>query len=184
MFMTGKIYKPEDKFLCSFMNFCSDCFEPIEDNEQIDLASNTDKVEPKFKVGDWVVTSYGEVSQVISVDKDCDGYTLDNNNYFSGTWCDMYHLWTIDDAKDGDVLVCNEEVLLFKSYSSVQGRISLYCWYNGHTNNFHSKVVADILMSTRNRICPATKEQRDLLFQKMKEAGYEWDAENKKLKTI
>ena len=32
--------------------------------------------------------------------------------------------------------------------------------------------------------CPATKEQRDLLFQKMKEAAYEWDAEKKKLKKI
>ena len=30
-FMKGQIYKPEDKFLCSLMNFCSDCFEPIED---------------------------------------------------------------------------------------------------------------------------------------------------------
>ena len=31
---------------------------------------------------------------------------------------------------------------------------------------------------------PATKEQRELLFQKMKEAGYEWDAEKKELKKI
>lgn len=31
---------------------------------------------------------------------------------------------------------------------------------------------------------PATKEQRDLLFQKMKEGGYEWDAEKKELKKI
>ena len=31
---------------------------------------------------------------------------------------------------------------------------------------------------------PASKEQRDLLFQKMKEAGYEWDAEKKELKKI
>ena len=29
---------------------------------------------------------------------------------------------------------------------------------------------------------PATKEQRDLLFAKMKEAGYEWDADKKELK--
>lgn len=29
---------------------------------------------------------------------------------------------------------------------------------------------------------PATKEQRDLLFQKMKEASYEWDAEEKELR--
>ena len=31
---------------------------------------------------------------------------------------------------------------------------------------------------------PATKIQRDLLFQKMKEAGYEWNAEKKELKEI
>ena len=33
-FVKGEIYKPEDKFLCSLMNFCSDCFEPIEDGEK------------------------------------------------------------------------------------------------------------------------------------------------------
>ncbi len=33
-------------------------------------------------------------------------------------------------------------------------------------------------------IHPATKEQRDLLFQKMEEAGYEWDGEKKELKKI
>ena len=31
---------------------------------------------------------------------------------------------------------------------------------------------------------PATKEQRDLLFRKMKEAGYEWDADKKELRKI
>lgn len=31
-------------------------------------------------------------------------------------------------------------------------------------------------------VTPATKEQRNLLFQKMKEVCYEWDAENKELK--
>ena len=31
---------------------------------------------------------------------------------------------------------------------------------------------------------PATKEQRDFLFQKMKEEGYEWDPVKKELKKI
>ena len=31
---------------------------------------------------------------------------------------------------------------------------------------------------------PATKEQRDLLFQKMREAGYEWNEEKKELRKI
>ena len=92
--------------------------------------------------------------------------------------------WTIQDAKDGDILACNEEILLFKSYSALQGRISLYCWYNGHTNNFHSKEVIDMLLTTRNKICPATKEQRDALMKAMSDAGYEWDAEKKELKKL
>ena len=33
-------------------------------------------------------------------------------------------------------------------------------------------------------LIPATKEQRNLLFAKMKEAGYEWDAEKLELKKI
>lgn len=94
---------------------------------------------------------------------------------------DEMHIWTIQDAKDGDVLACNEEILLFKSYS-VQGRISLYCWYNGQTNNFHNKEVIDISLNKRNKICPATKEQRDTFMKAMNDAGYEWDAEKKELK--
>ena len=35
-----------------------------------------------------------------------------------------------------------------------------------------------------DNVYPATKEQRDLLFQKMKEAEYEWDADKKELKKI
>lgn len=186
-FMTGKIYKPEDKFLCGFMNFCSDCFEPIEDSEQIDLASNTDKVDSKFKVGDWVVTSYGEVSQVISVDKDCDGYTLDNGNYFSGSWCENYHLWTIDDAKDSDVLVdCNkdEDILMFRRIGNTEWDdvIDYHCYYSCLRKAFCVQKGVEYWGTTNDhKLKPATKEQRDLLFSKMKKAGYKWDSEHKQL---
>lgn len=37
------------------------------------------------------------------------------------------------------------------------------------------------LLLSRYDFYPATKEQRNLLFTKMKEAGYEWDAEKKEL---
>ena len=146
-----------------------------------------DKVEPKFKVGDWVVFNNKHQS-IYQVEKIEDGYYILRHTH-GGTFrvCVLHdeslRLWTIEDGKDGDVLACNEEILLFKSYS-VQGRISLYCWYNGQTNNFHNKEVSDTSLTTRNKICPATKEQRDLLFQKMKDAGYEWDAEKKELKKI
>ncbi len=50
-FVKGLTYKPEDKFLCSLMNFCSDCFEPIEDGGK----KPADKVEPKFHEGDMII---------------------------------------------------------------------------------------------------------------------------------
>ena len=44
MFMIGEIYEAKDKFLCSFMNLCSDCFEPIEDNKQNPAWSKEDEM--------------------------------------------------------------------------------------------------------------------------------------------
>ena len=91
--------------------------------------------------------------------------------------------FTIQDSKDGDILACNEEILLFKSYS-VQERISLYCWYNGQTNNFHNKEVVDVSLNKRNKIFPATKEQRDALMKAINDAGYKWNTETKTLEKL
>jgi hypothetical protein len=147
-----------------------------------------DKVEPKFHKGDWVVNNdNGCICQITSIRED--DYCLwpldsDVEGYLKITDIDnKHHLYTIKDAKVGDVLACNEEVLLFKSYS-VQGRISLYCWYNGQTNIFHSKEVVDTLITTRNKICPATKEQRDKLKKAMADAGYTFDFERKELTKV
>ena len=135
----------------------------------------------KFKVGDWVVTDYGKVSQVVSVDNAGDGYTLDDGVYFSGSWCDMYRLWTIADAKDGDVLVSgidnpfiyngNIEFSFAGAYVGVSrnGRIRL--------DMFPSKAWTSI-----KDVKPATIEQRHLLFSKIREVGYQWDAEKKELR--
>lgn len=177
---------------CDDTNYCSDCINKkgcinCEDgNMKETLAQKpADKVEPEFHEGDWIIYK-NDICKIVKREEGCNKLVtifgiekeLVNERNLSTA-----RLWSIADAKDGHVLACNEEILLFKSYS-VQGRISLYCWYNGQTNNFHSKGVGDTLVTTRNKIYPATKEQRDLLFQKMKEAGYEWDAYKKELKKI
>lgn len=139
---------------------------------------------PEFHECDWIVNKFGDVWHIDSLN--CKYYQVSNGNnycYFLIEEQDEMHLWTIDDARDSDVLACNEEILLFKSYS-VQDGISLYCWYNGQTNNFHNKEVNNAPLITGNKIYPATKEQRDLLFQKIKEAGYKWNTETKILKKI
>jgi hypothetical protein len=48
---------------------------------------------------------------------------------------------------------------------------------------FNPSFYVDTLQN-KNAFYPATKEQRDILFQKMKEAGYEWDSEKRELKKI
>lgn len=142
-------------------------------------------LKPKFKVGDWIVSANGKVNQVISVNADnvdFEGYTLDDDVYFSGTWCNSYHLWTIKDAKEGDVL----------SYETDEGELwimiywSLYEPYEGHVH-YHALLVNDDF-TDKGTCCicidnlkPATIEQHELLFRKMKEEGYQWDKNKKEV---
>lgn len=145
---------------------------------------SNNKIEPKFKVSDWVV--FDTSKSVYQVEK-IENYEYTLRHVLGGSLClpfsneELIREWTLQDAKDGDVLVYDDDILLFKSYSA-QGLISLYCWYNGHPNNFHSKEVIDILLTTTNKICPATKKQHDALMKAMNDAGYEWDTEKKELK--
>ena len=142
----------------------------------------TDKVEPKFKVGDWVVNTVGDTNQVVKVWED--GYTLDNDTFLSNSWAtEHYHRWTIQDAEDGHVLVSNgkrgQEVGIVKKFIGK---------YGGYDKCFETYCYSDLDGTFRigeymggTSIHPATKEQRDLLFQKMADAGYKWDAGKKEL---
>jgi len=155
---------------------------PFDKENEFELVEQkpADKIEPKFKVGDWVVTSYGKVNQVVSVDKDENGFTLDDDTYFSGSWKDNYHLWTIQDAKDGDVLAVENMIFIYKTV--LASHVVSYCKL--FNNKFELFNDARTCCEGNSKIHPATKEQHDLLFQKMKEAGYEWDSEKKELKKI
>ena len=103
-------------------------------------------------------------------------------SHISNSWAtEHYHLWTIADAKEGDVLFMDNGsancIFIYKS--SNNGIINKYASYNNFGfEGEHYLVLND------GYVIPATKEQRDLLFQKMHEAAYEWDAEKKELKKI
>ena len=177
------------KELIKAINLAYDCGIAItKENRDKYLAWIERQGEQKFKVGDWVVTNQGKVNQVVSVDKDLDGYTLDDGNYFSGSWCDMYHLWTIEDAKDGDIIYSKhntesfEWIGILKSLDKENKRVFFYGFWHDMAKTF--SVCMNEAYVLYDDFTPATKEQRDLLFQKMKEAGYEWDEIKKKLKTI
>jgi len=137
-----------------------------------------DKIEPKFKVGDWVVDEKGVVKQILSYKHGVYKHTC---GYSARMFEDKWRMWDITkDAKDGDVLVGGEQLFLFERMNTSN---SFYAHCNYHFIGYDSLSVYNCSYSINN-IYPATKEQRDLLFQKMQEAGYEWDAEQKQLKKI
>ena len=139
----------------------------------------TDEVKPKFKVGDWITNGKLLVGQVTSFDGEYYHYMqegVEQPLHISNA--DNWHLWTIQDANDGDVLAAHECYVIFKEIDGLN--IRCYCTY--HYLNSESFYIDTLQNKTAFQ--PATKEQRDLLFQKMKEYGYEWDAEKKELNKI
>lgn len=146
------------------------------------------KVKSKFNQGDWVIDKQGIVHQIANVIMTCHtyGYDIVGGGYFNDE-SEGVRLWTIDDAKDGDVLVCDsnkhsQEIGIVKEYIKKQkiynSYFDTYCFVDWDGN-----LIVSEYMGCRD-IHPATKEQRDTLFAKMKDAGYEWDAEKKELKRI
>lgn len=123
----------------------------------------------------------------------------DNSNIpFEIKYCvnDYFRLWTIQDAKDGDVLVGNYDnckkpwIGIFKCISKDRPttQFDSYCFINSSHHTFITPLSNGFYNPCKGHTIryalPATKEQCDLLFHKMKEAGYEWDAEKKELRKI
>lgn len=161
-----------------------------------DEQKTPDKVEPKFKVGDWVVhNNTNFIFQVVSIGSY--GYEVINREnhkrIISSDYKDKYHLWTIQDAKDGDILYSQkgagvECVHLIHGWEKIQltgNTLYSMCTYRMEDNEIVAGGIGAVWWEgVKDKFTPATKEQRDLLFKKMHEAGYEWDAEKKELKKI
>ena len=153
--------------------------------EKQDEQKSTDKVEPRFKVGDWITNSEytWKITDIKPLDyilqsQNGDMVSDDNISYVD----ENFRLWTIQDAKDGDV-ISSENPFIFRDFGDGRHPNSptAYCGINSSGTFILS---AENDWWTANDVYPATKEQRDLLFQKMKDAGYEWDAEKRELKKI
>ena len=97
-------------------------------------------------------------------------------------------VFTIQDAKDGDVLANDHHILILKELDynwgddSTPSAVKAYC---GIKPNGNFEIGKDnwCFCGTLH-IHPATKEQRDTLMRAMADEGYEWEAEKKELKEI
>ena len=142
----------------------------------------TDIAKTKFHEGDWVVikeTTY-QISKVEGLN-----VTLSLNGrecMFSVDVLKNAHLWTIQDAKDGDVLAVNDVVFIYAHRKQLYSIAVAHCFVDSAGDFYFDGEFG--YTERGNPILPATKEQRDFLFTKMKEAGYEWDVNKKELKKI
>lgn len=142
-----------------------------------------DKIEPKFKVGDWIVHQGTEyIYQVVTVIDNYNKYVLKyGDNYTIQKCTDVdkcTRLWTIQDAKEGDILVDNLGNVCIYQEPSTKLMYHSYC-YGNHKDFMCIRGSHEIVGSY-----PATKEQRDKLGKAMADAGYVFDFEKKELKEI
>lgn len=153
----------------------ADKVEP-KDNNSIEPHSgkSNDKFEPKFHGGDFIKHNVIHIIYKI--------ITVNSNSYYAEsikTGCRVeffnaeqsFHLWTIEDAEEGDILYSPKHDLLWIYKNKDEYHVAS----NG---NFIS---VESLIEISSDVRPATKEQRDFLFQKMKVYGYEWHADKKEV---
>lgn len=164
------------------------CFADGDCKAKREAETIDNKFKPKFKVGDWICNDACDV-HIASIENGM--YYFDEGDGLSIVFVDEhYHLWTIEDAMDGDVLCCESGwTCIFKTLNSDNISFSSYCfmdntgWFCETGSESHTLEKA-FIKAYNGEIYPATKEQRDLLFQKMKEAGYIFDFEKKELKKL
>lgn len=89
--------------------------------------------------------------------------------------------WTIEDAKDGDVIHLGTVTAIFKKVYIGQEKCICYCSFC-KDGDFEIPIEngEDNVYGCYNAT-PATKEQRDSFMKVMNDAGYEWDIEKKEL---
>jgi len=165
------------------------------ENANIQQKDFAPKVEPKFKVGDWVVFNNKHQS-IYQVEKIEYWYYILRHTH-GGTFrvCVLHdeslRLFDITkDAKAGDVLASElcDSIILFRGIKN--DNIDFYCDYDfskidvpGDRFTFNNGQHYGNVEDSKD-FHPATKEQRDTLMKAMVDAGYTFDFEKKELKKI
>lgn len=149
-------------------------------------------VEPKFKVGNWYQCTKDFFGKSITFDKNTAYYCAQEGCLQDEYGChiaivkdlyDNFKVWTIQDAKDGDVLYSldSNQPFIYKERNDYE-QATAYCGLNMY-GKFFVWGTKDCAITLNNYV-PATKEQRDALMKAMNDAGYEWDGEKKELKKL
>lgn len=189
-----------DNHICDYADYRVTMWMPLPDTsfdsskslcENQDKQKPDDKVKPKFNVGNIIKHNKANIiCKVLSANVGF--YRL--MNILGGDEIELsnveknFHLWTIQDAKDGDVLYAKgryfkEYLFMFSSFTE-DNVISTHFGYDVFHGTFDKKLTRFAREEELASVTPATKEQRDVLMKAMADAGYEWDANKKVLNKI
>ena len=173
-----------------------ECIDWIKNKDK----KSTDENKPKFNIGDWVI--FIKSKSVYQVEK-IENYEYTLRHILGGSLClsfsneKLIREWTIQDAKDGDILICDIDkseiggdveklpnivstIFNFKKLINIRGYIHSYCHlYDKRVLGLQSTMYYNSFV---HNISPATKEQRDALMKAMNNAGYEWDIEKRMIR--
>ena len=137
-----------------------------------------DKVDPKFHEGEWIITPNNQIKQIKSI-------SFGNYRFTDGSLYNIIdvdnkgHLWNIEDANNGDVLVASDEsVFIYSGSTNTYAQFYIALSKYGDINTIGGD------WEDKNYVKPATKEQRDQLERAMTNAGYRWNKEELKLEKI
>lgn len=128
-----------------------------------------DRVEPKFKVGDWVVWDNKISCHIDNIyqGKESLMYTITDvhnmtRSYSVKGFDNNAHLWSIKDAKEGDILANDKVICIYKERVSEHVIKVLINYSISENVETHYDVIGDF------NLYPATKQQRDFFFSKLK----------------
>lgn len=146
-----------------------------------DEQKHVDKVEPKFKVGYWVTCKEIDTALIVNITDDkYEVEFIDGNKGFPHIdYVDrLFSLWTIQNAKDGDVLYSptHHLIWIYKDNEHYYACVNM--------NYVTENVATDGLINIPSDVRPATKEQREQLEKAMTDAGYRWSQDKKKMEKI
>ena len=181
-----------EKFICSYIKW-NNIQDALKDqglkccNDEIIKIPQENEDKRKFRKGDWIISKYMHlVMQILNNDKgtyetvETDGTERNDSYDFIER---NFKLWTIANAKPGDVLVSKHNQPFIYNGIFDEESVGAYCGIDCLGDDF-LKDSFPCNWSYKEGVKPATQEQRDILFMKMKDAGYEFDFEKKKLKKI
>ena len=132
----------------------------------------------KFKIGDWITNGI-DTWHITGMDFYEADYVFDKGRSNFKLVDNVCHIWTIKDAKDGDILNSEnaQATIIYKQPADDGKHIIAYCGLQrGTLMKYQFQLDMDFE--------PASPYRVNMLFKKIMDEGFEWDDIDKKLKLV